>query len=393
MKLVSLVRQKNGKRYFDRLVPQLVRISDAVIFLDDNSTDGSYEELLRLNKIHKEFHVIRRPCGEWSGGLDWNFLFQYVEKFKPDWLFVPDVDELLEESQEDRIRDLASQSGKDILGWSFPFYYLWDDEKHYRDDGPYANTKVIRLIRYDSKLPPPNRPTHATAVSDDMDRRMIRVADIRMWHFGYMKQSDREIKHTFYVSRDKDPEAACSGGKNYDHMIQAPLCLVPVNSLEEWRSGSVKGDCLKSRPVRLTIGGFFPLSQEIALDQLDSVSSNSVDELRISYWFDSMSVSDIKSTLDNISRVLRLGGRIEAIANDYDGMCKDFAEGDHDKKVSLQNRFLYTPHQKSVKICLCSDILGGLMQQHKFENVQAVRLSGYPYRLYMLGYKSGDPKW
>lgn len=393
MKLVSLVRHKNGLKYLPKLVPQLVSISDAVVFLDDHSTDGSNEELLRLKNVHKEFYVVRREHGDWSGGLDWNALFRFAERFDPQWLLTLDVDELIEESEAYRIRELAEQAGQDILGWAFPFYYLWDDEKHYRDDGKYSNTRVIRLIRYNKTYPPPDRATHATAVSDYLDRRMLRLADVRIWHFGYLDKKDRESKHNFYISRDADPEAAHSGGQNYDHMINTPASLPTVPSLTEWKSNPTIGDCLKASPKRVCIGGFFPLSQDKELKDLDTIPSDSVDELRISYIFDSMSVSDIKLTLDKIMRVLRPGGRIEAVGNDFDGMCKAFSEGDHDVKVSLQNRMLWTPHKKPVRICLCHSILGGLMQHHQFENVQSVPLSGHPYRLYTIGFKKGNPIW
>lgn len=389
MKLVSLVRHKNGKKYLPRLVKQLTDLSDAVVFLDDNSDDGSYEDLLRYKNSYKEFHVIRRTSGEWSGGLDWQALFKYAEKFDPKFLFVPDVDELLEESEAHKIHNLIDQSGPDVVGWSFPFYYLWNDEKHFRDDGTYKNTSVIRLIRFDKRFPPPDRATHATAVSDKLDRRMIRMADVRMWHFGYMDEADRKRKYEFYNTRDKNPEAAGSGGKNYDHMVNSPEILPTVPSLEEWSSATnaVYGDYLLRSPRRVSTGAFFPCSVELKLGDLKKLKDISIDELRISYHFDGMELPETNRHLAEAFRVLRPGGRLEVIANDFDNICEDFVKGNLEKKAVLQPRFLSTPHKEPLKIAMSADILASILRQVLFESVQAIPVEGFPYRLYMIGYK------
>ncbi len=396
MKLVAACRQKNGLTYLPRLIPQLRSIADIVVFLDDYSTDGSYEQLVAQAKLVPDFYVIRQPEKTFNGGRDWNVLYDFVKQFQPDWLFCPDVDELIEESSADRVRQLAEQSGQDVLGWSFPFYYLWNDEKHYRNDGMYKNTRVIRLYRYSANYKPPMRATHSTATPDEVDRRLIRIADARMWHFGYMLESDRAAKYNFYTTRDKDPKAVGAGSTNYDHMIQTPNYLVQVRDLKEWKDPTKPrklGDFLDHAPVRVSIGAFYPAAYECDITELERMSNDSVDELRISFLLDSASILESSAWLSRAKEVLRPGGRLEVIAIDYEAVCRAFAEGDNEKKAELLPRLMSTPHRKPFKTLFFESRLHALIESVGFTDVQRITVTQLPFRLTMLGYKSGSDKW
>src|SRR5665213_27958 len=132
-RIIALVREKNSLKYLQRLTKQLMSIADMTIILDDHSTDGSYEWLRAYATATTNFLVVRQPVMDYNGGRDWNVLHDLAGKYSPDWIFCIDADELVEESCIDDIRKLVSQSGSDILGWSFPFYYLWNSEHTYRN--------------------------------------------------------------------------------------------------------------------------------------------------------------------------------------------------------------------------------------------------------------------
>lgn len=401
MKLVACVRQKNGLKYLPRLIPQLQKIADVVIFLDDHSTDGSYEYLLHVQftELPKgTFFVIdNEEDFSFNGGRDWNQLYKFAEQFKPDFLFCPDVDELIEEGSEASVRKLAESSGRDILGWSFPFYYLWDDEQHYRDDGPYFNTRVIRLFRYDPTNTPPTRATHSTAVPDSLDRRRIRVADIRMWHFGYMDKAERKAKYDHYKERDKDPLNAGAGSNSYEHMISCNSGLPPqVPSLADWAQAATgEANFLQRKPYRVAIGSPFPTAIDAALDTLPSTnfSNDSIDELRISYLFDGLTPMDSTYYLQHALRTLRPGGRLETIVVDFEAMCDVFAKASTDQKYELAQRLIQTPHRQPFLTAFFEDRLYALLTEIGFEDVQRVPLVEFPARLYMIAYKPGPVKW
>lgn len=399
-KLVSCVRAKNALHYLPRLLPQLRAISDEVVILDDYSTDGTYEYLSKETVGAKGLLVLRQGEQTYDGGRDWNIIYEYVERLKPDWLFCPDTDELVEEGQAYNLRKLVEQSGKDILGWSFPFYYLWNDEQHYRDDGMYHNTRVIRLFRYDSKLRPPKRISHSTGLPDELDRRMIRVAPIRMVHFGYMLENDRKAKYEFYNKRDADPMKAGAGSSNYDHMLQMPKELKEIVSFDQWSalcSPREYGNFLTHAPQRACVGAPFPTATQASnlLSLSTQHAEESVDEVRISFCLDGVSTDVAKDALDKTFQILRPGGRLEVVAIDFKALCKKWAEDSASvqERYELQPRFFQTPLREPIKTMFFEDLLTQMMGDAGYCDWQRIPLPDFPYRLYCIAYKPGPDKW
>lgn len=396
MKLVSCVREKNSMRYLPRLIPQLRAISDLTIILDDHSTDGSFEWLTALSQRVTNLLVIQQPEQTFNGGRDWNILYRFAGQYDPEWIFCPDADELVEESEAVRVRDLIESSGKDIRGWSFPFYYLWNDEQHYRNQGKYHNTKVIRLFRYEPNMKPPNRISHTYGTPDDIDRRLIRIAPIRMWHFGYMLAEDRKVKYNFYTDRDKDPLAAGSGGTDYNHIAEDnPLDLVEVPTLVDWLNIDKlsTGSFLDRAPYRVAVGSAFPSSKLITLDALELLPADCVDEIRINFVLDGESFDVLKFVLQWCKKALRPGGRLEIVAVDFVALCNAYVQGNDQKKTELASRFLLTPHRVPFKTLYFHNLISLGMQDEGYQDWQQVPLPEFPYRLNMICYKPGEDKW
>lgn len=391
MKLVSVCRQRNGAKYLPRLTKQLIEISDAVVFLDDWSDDGSYETLVQIASERRNFQVVRQHTRATNnGGSDWNVLYNHVAQFSPEWIFCPDVDELLEESEAKHIRTLIDQSDKTVLGWSFPFYYLWNDEQHYRNDGQYQNTRVIRLYRYSAQHRPPDRAAHATGVPDTLDRNRIRIAKTRMWHFGYMDEADRKAKYDYYKQRDKDPLTAGSGGKSYDHMLNTPAELPLVPSHASWiGSASANGDFLTSAPFRVYIGSPFPDAFAYHNELNDQFKDSTIDEVRAEFSALNLSVDEIKAQLKTIHRQLRPGGRLEVLAVDYTALCKAFV----DANDQTRHHLALAHFQRPTATALFEDKLITILNDADFVGVQRVQTPEWPLALLCLAYKEGEPKW
>jgi hypothetical protein len=315
-------------------------------------------------------------------------------EYQPDWILMLDADELVEEASLAEVRKLADQSSGDVYGWSFPFYYLWDNEHTCRNTGKYHNTKVIRLYRYDKARRPPSRPGHSTGVPDDLDRRLIFVANVRMLHYGYMLKEDRETKYKFYTGRDADPLAAGSGGKDYEHLIEDDPPLVVIPKLDEWRKGfEQSGDFLLRGPKRVVVSNTFPTAHTITLEQMKAGIENSVDEVRLFYVVDGQDIPTAKDTMTAALRVLRPGGRIDVIATDFVGLCGWFAKASPAERVDIERKFFTTPLRVPVKTLWFEDRLAFAMDDVGIRDAQRVPIPVLPFRLHMIGYKVGDGKW
>ncbi len=223
-KIISLLRVKNGEKYLPRLLTQLGRITDGVIVLDDGSTDST-KDICESCKFVLEYEYQELP---FNGGRDRIRLHKMAEIFEPDWICSLDVDELFEESREGEIRKLLEDSPHNILSWTFPLMYLWNDERHYRIDGEYRNVTAVRIFRYNPKWLPKDIVAHSVASPPEViASEVIERSSIRIKHFGYMTEEEREVKYNYYSDRDKDPEKVGAGSKTYEHIVQDEVKLYP----------------------------------------------------------------------------------------------------------------------------------------------------------------------
>lgn len=319
MRVVGCTRVKNGGRYITRWIEDMSRFCDFLCVLDDGSEDNTPSLLEAAAKRHGNLFLHRQRGLPRDGGRDCNILYEMAGAMKADWIFAPDADEFVDPEDFDQIKPLVETDRQDTLAWTFPFFYLWDDEAHYRADGDYASCHVIRLFRYDPKLTPPRRVSHSQLCPDGLDRRRVRVADARMVHYGYMDRADRMAKHKFYTDRDKDPIKAGAGVKNYDHILAERDALIkPYPSGREWRDlagRSFPGD-VSRKPRRLHLGKeSFPGSSAYHLDEGAVLDEVIVDGMMsaprgFAEFFDA----------------LKPGGRIDVGTLDFHGWIKKFRE-------------------------------------------------------------------
>lgn len=236
MNVIGCVRVKNGEKYLDRWMADMLGFCNSVCILDDGS-DDSTPDLIRKWAKHASRVFARFQRGlPRDGGRDCNTLYDMVASLKPDWIFAPDIDEFIEPQDASIFPQLTSIEQDDVLGWTFPFFYFWDLETQYRTDGDYANCHVIRLFRFMPDLRPPNRVAHTQMCPDELDRRRIRPAPIRMVHYGYMEEAERKRKFGFYTNRDEDPLKAGAGVKNYDHIVASAALSPYISDRASWIS-------------------------------------------------------------------------------------------------------------------------------------------------------------
>ena len=106
-KLVVITPVRNGVQYFDKYFENVEKFADGIVFLDDGSTDNTYD-IIKKHPLTK--HIIRNPKRDtdkgWNPAENLSKLNDYVKMNMKDydWILSMSVDFTLHPTY--RIKDL-----------------------------------------------------------------------------------------------------------------------------------------------------------------------------------------------------------------------------------------------------------------------------------------------
>ena len=140
MKLATAILAKHEAapdRYLARVVERCCTFSDAVLLLDDRSTDGTAKLASSLGCQVRTRSVLHEPAWgqETPARVElWDWGVTVARDLDPAnaWLLICDADMLLH--GDPRPLGLSWDAG----AWAWPLADLWDDETRFREDGPWG---------------------------------------------------------------------------------------------------------------------------------------------------------------------------------------------------------------------------------------------------------------
>lgn len=198
-----LVRNEAGEdRYLRRVLARCVAFSDAVLVLDDNSTDDTATIAASMGC------VVRTRQGNPAWGEEssarrelWDFACEYAVG-QDDWILVCDADMELHGDP----RPLAETT--ELNAWAWPLFDLWDSETTYRSDNFWRGHEFPRVW-----MVAPNRVPEGWVA--DWGERGVHCGHIPLnfpliagnspisvyWaHLGWKSLAHRELKVAQYAS-------------------------------------------------------------------------------------------------------------------------------------------------------------------------------------------------
>jgi glycosyltransferase involved in cell wall biosynthesis len=197
------VRNEAGEdRYLRRVLARCLSWSDAVLVLDDTSTDATPD-------IAREMGcVVRTRSGELAWGKEssaraelWSFACEYATD-PDDWVLIADADMVLHGDP----RPLCESD--ETNAWAWVLYDCWDSEDWYREDGFWQGHHHPRVW-----LLAPNRVPEGW-VADWSDRGIhvghfpanfpliagIAPATVYWAHYSFLTATNRALKAAQYAS-------------------------------------------------------------------------------------------------------------------------------------------------------------------------------------------------
>lgn len=198
MKLVAILRARNNIRTIGLCLQRLSDLTDEIIVVDNNSTDGTLEIYKRFPKIVTILH-----SKDYHEGRDKIMLLAEAKKRNPDWILLIDHDEVFEKHLTRKIMERYMHSNYDFV--LFRICNYWLNERDCRYDG-YWFLYTLRAQRQMWRNVPgtyfPDIKIHAGLVRGIGPRRY--VSPYRLKHYGYSFLPEVRAKYDFYKTLDPD---------------------------------------------------------------------------------------------------------------------------------------------------------------------------------------------
>jgi len=170
---------------------------DHIVFLDDNSKDGSGE----LAKTYSKVHYIKSPFDTYNEARDRNFIMMEAKKFDPSWILSLDADEMFEEPKIYKILpELLNPIDPQVNQYIFPLLHHWDSPNLWRSDGLW---KVFTQSRMFRNLPGQtieslDKESSLSGSCPYIPNFNTKTILCRIRHYGNMLEETRKRKYEFY---------------------------------------------------------------------------------------------------------------------------------------------------------------------------------------------------
>lgn len=233
--VVCMMRIKNEERWLAESLAKTSELADAIVILDDGSTDNTPQICKQFPKVLKYVYQDEPDVNEVR---DKNRLLKLALECEPDWILALDGDEVLEDVAPHLIREAIANCPAGVAAFELEFLYFWNDRQHYRVDGKYANIWHPRLFRVAGQnvdaltFSPTGHGSnfHGGSVPGNLVGQVARL-ETKVKHYGYLPPELRRQKYQFYCRQD--PAAAANG--YYDHLIDEATMI--LNNWHERTAG------------------------------------------------------------------------------------------------------------------------------------------------------------
>jgi glycosyltransferase involved in cell wall biosynthesis len=219
--LACLLPVRDGRQDLPGWFESVRRFADAVVALDDGSTDGT-AELLEAEPLVRV--LLRRPVREghagWDDGGNRRLLLEAAGELRPTWVMFLDADERIDPADAAALREfLESAPAADDRAYGFLVHRATEDLGSWDRAGLWA----YRLFAWRPGLALPEGRLHAVPVPASIPLERYTRTTVRIQHLGGATEERRRDRYRKY--READP-----GGdwqSDYSHLLEPPGALRP----------------------------------------------------------------------------------------------------------------------------------------------------------------------
>lgn len=200
-RLVCLLPARNAERLLPGYLESVATFADAVIALDDGSTDRTAELLRDADLVERVITNPRRGgYAGWDDAANRQRLLDAALEDDADWVLYLDADERIDLADATALRRLVNEAADRACAYGFRVFRMAGDEQHYDRAGLW----VYRLFAPSAGQRLPADRLHFVPVPEEVPRGRWLNTTIRIKHLASLTQADRVARRAKYA--DADPE-------------------------------------------------------------------------------------------------------------------------------------------------------------------------------------------
>lgn len=216
--LVCLLPVRNGEADLPGYLESVARFADAVVALDDGSTDHTRAILdaSPLVKLVLDNPPRRDYCG-WDDTANRNRLLEAAAELEPEWIISLDADERIPPDDAVALRSFVEGEALPGLAFGFKVYRMWQDLGQYDRAGLW----VYRLFSFEPGQRFPDQRLHFVPIPTSIPRERWVRTTIRIQHLAGLTEERRLARFEKY--RQADPDNAFQ--HSYRDLLEPPADL------------------------------------------------------------------------------------------------------------------------------------------------------------------------
>lgn len=213
--LVCLLPARNCADDLPGYLDSAARFADAIVALDDGSTDGTREllECSPLVRIVLE-NSSRTDYRGWDDSANRNRLLAAAAELEPNWIMSLDADERIDATDAAALREFVATEAVPGDAYLFRVFRMIGDLAHYDQ----SHLWVGRLFAFERGQLFPAERLHFVPLPTNIPRSRWRETTFRVQHLGGLTESRRRAAFEKY--RQADPDRVFQ--REYSHILQRP---------------------------------------------------------------------------------------------------------------------------------------------------------------------------
>jgi glycosyltransferase involved in cell wall biosynthesis len=253
-------------KHFKMAVTKAAESAHALFFVNDRSDKDLWAKAeahikkaagLKKNKIPYRIHTYSR--GDHDEYRDRCKYVEMVRAFAEEqgdpesrwWILSFDADEVFENKVNRKyLSRLVNPPKPDMLQYSVHWYTFWDQANTmWRADSTFGKMFGCRLARLlpNYQIKKTESGLHMGNVPGVTVAGLNRLSSIRVKHYGYSTQEERQRKYDFYSEIDKVVNLKEVGNEGYGHLLPSMVTMIPW--IED--NAVAVGTCVLNEEIRI----------------------------------------------------------------------------------------------------------------------------------------------